>query len=159
MGKCENPACYREARTRCAPCARYLKRHGVERPPELIAASNGRALEGWAYEHPPRGTCRVGCPTYGRCHCGCLEPTSLADRTCPDQGAVAGEPRVFLPGHQHRKSHLPPSMVREVRYSYTTAGPVIVVRPDGRTEVQPPYTPEEVNDIVLTSSPWKRRKR
>lgn len=42
--------------------------------------------------------------TDGLCECGCGEKTTIADRTRPEHGTVAGEPQRFRKGHQARKS-------------------------------------------------------
>lgn len=44
----------------------------------------------------------VGMTTYGYCHCGCGEPTGLADRTSDKLGWTKGEPKKFLNGHNRR---------------------------------------------------------
>ena len=60
------------------------------------------ASEWWCFEHPPRGSCLRGCPSYGRCHCGCGETPSRATYNLPGSGRVQGEPYVFRSGHQAR---------------------------------------------------------
>lgn len=71
-------------------------------------------LPGAHWRHPSRGvyvypTSRVlaliiGQPgvMYGLCHCGCGEPTRIADRTRPRDGWVKGEPVKYIMGHAGR---------------------------------------------------------
>lgn len=57
----------------------------------------------WPYDHPRRGTCEPGCPSYGSCHCGCDRSTSLArwNRNYDDgTRSVKGRPMIFVCGHK-----------------------------------------------------------
>jgi hypothetical protein len=59
----------------------------------------------WSYSHGPRGTCSLGCPVHGRCHCGCGARTSIARTTVAPRAMRANEPFVFKAGHHLRVQH------------------------------------------------------
>jgi hypothetical protein len=59
----------------------------------------------WPFSHPPRGTCAAGCPSYGRCHCGCGGRPTLSQITHERLGRTAGRPFTFVSGHQLRVAH------------------------------------------------------
>lgn len=63
-----------------------------------------RALD-WPFSHPPRGTCASGCPSYGRCHCGCGGHPTLSQITHERSGRSAGRPFTFVSGHHLRVAH------------------------------------------------------
>lgn len=54
---------------------------------------------------------------YGTCHCGCGEKTRISPETDPRKGAIRGQPRRFLQGHQCRSA--PMEYVEEDR-GYST---------------------------------------
>lgn len=54
-------------------------------------------------KHPNRGTCVPDCGFYGKCHCGCGEPTSIASYNRSEDGRVKGEPMIWLKGHHKRE--------------------------------------------------------
>jgi hypothetical protein len=56
----------------------------------------------WPYAHPPIGTCVAGCPSYGRCHCGCSDRPKHSAQTFDRGHRTRGEPSVFCAGHHSR---------------------------------------------------------
>jgi hypothetical protein len=60
---------------------------------------------GWHFIHPARGTCAPGCPSYGRCHCGCGASPKLSQVTFASSARMAGRPFTFVSGHQLRVIH------------------------------------------------------
>ena len=63
-----------------------------------------RSMTTWDFDHPPRGTCRPGCPLHGRCHCGCGRSTRISVQT-DENGRHKGMPHVFSAGHHMRLFH------------------------------------------------------
>jgi hypothetical protein len=63
-----------------------------------------RLLE-WPFDHPARGTCIPGCPSHGRCHCGCGARPKLSQITHEPSRRIAGRPSTFVSGHQLRVTH------------------------------------------------------
>lgn len=63
------------------------------------------APPGWAYPHPPRGTCVPSCPAHGQCHCGCGGSPKTSQVTSAGWHRVAGRPFTFVSGHQMRIAH------------------------------------------------------
>ena len=60
---------------------------------------------GWGYPHAPRGTCLLGCPSYGWCHCGCGTRPKRSEVTYATGSRYRGRPYVFVPGHHLRVVH------------------------------------------------------
>ncbi len=60
---------------------------------------------GWGYPHAPRGTCLLGCPSYGWCHCGCGTRPKQSEVTYATGSRYRGRPYVFVPGHHLRVVH------------------------------------------------------
>lgn len=60
------------------------------------------ALLSWPYDHPPKGTCHVGCERHGLCHCGCSGEPKICHRTSEARHHTMGEPFVFIAGHNPR---------------------------------------------------------
>lgn len=62
-----------------------------------------------AYPHPPHGTCVAGCPSLGRCHCGCGRRTKRSPQTRVSDGYVKGAPYRYIVGHApSQRAPLPP---------------------------------------------------
>lgn len=59
----------------------------------------------WPFPHLPRGTCVPGCPSFGRCHCGCGAHPKRSGVTFASGFREAGRPFTFVPGHQLRVRH------------------------------------------------------
>jgi len=57
--------------------------------------------------HAARGTCRPGCPDYGRCHCKCGEATTIAEKTNRAMARTAGEPAIWRSGHNRPRPITP----------------------------------------------------
>ena len=59
----------------------------------------------WGFPHPTRGTCIVGCRSYGHCHCGCGGRPKRSEVTYVTGSRYRGRPYVFLSGHHLRVVH------------------------------------------------------
>ena len=59
----------------------------------------------WGFPHATRGTCVVGCHSYGYCHCGCGGRPKRSGVTHASGDRYRDRPFLFVPGHQLRVVH------------------------------------------------------